>query len=135
MKEVKKITYNEQLIAVIIPAEYRAEGIDFFTPQNFSQQLGYMNRPAGYEIPPHVHRLVLREIQLTQETLLVRSGRIRVDLYTPEKQFLQSEELSTGDVILLASGGHGFLFLEPSELIEIKQGPYLSFEVDKERFS
>lgn len=135
MKEVKKIIYNDQLIAIIVPAEYRAEGIDFFTPQNFSQQLGYMNRPAGYEIPPHMHRLVLREIQLTQETLVVRSGRIRVDLYTPEKHFLQSEELSTGDVILLASGGHGFLFLEPSELIEVKQGPYLSFEVDKERFS
>ncbi len=43
-------------------------------------------------------------------------------------------ELIAGDIILLAGGGHGFTFLEDSEVIEIKQGPYISFEVDKERF-
>jgi hypothetical protein len=36
-------------------------------------------------------------------------------------------------VILLASGGHGFTMLEPTEIIEVKQGPYAGTE-DKERF-
>jgi hypothetical protein len=93
-----------------------------------------MSHPAGHKIPPHTHKLVVREIQYTQETLLVKSGRIRVDLYSDEKKYIRSEELVAGDVILLASGGHGFVFLEESELIEVKQGPYISFEVDKERF-
>lgn len=93
-----------------------------------------MKHPAGYEIGPHIHKLVVREIQYTQEALLVKSGKIRVNLYSDDKKFVGSEELVAGDVVLLASGGHGFVFLEKSELIEIKQGPYISFEVDKERF-
>jgi hypothetical protein len=93
-----------------------------------------MRHPAGHKILPHTHKLVVRQIQYTQETLLVKSGRIRVDLYSDEKKYIRSEELVAGDVILLASGGHGFVFLEESELIEVKQGPYISFEVDKERF-
>jgi hypothetical protein len=56
--------------------------------------------------------------------LFIKSGKIRVDLYSKEKKFIQSETLETGDIILLVSGGHGFTFLEPSEIIEIKQGPY-----------
>ena len=42
--------------------------------------------------------------------------------------------LLPGDVVLLAHGGHGFTMLEPSEMIEVKQGPYAG-EQDKERFA
>lgn len=131
---IKEIKSNDDILAYVIPRTYRKDGIEFVTPNNFSQQLGYMKRPAGYEIEPHIHKLVVREIKYTQETIIVRSGRIRVDLFNNDKHYVESIELTEGDVILLASGGHGFAFLEESELIEIKQGPYISFEVDKERF-
>ena len=58
---------------------------------------------------------------------------MRVDFYTDQKDYLESRILSAGDIILLASGGHGFEFLEPSEMIEVKQGPYTS-DLDKTRF-
>ena len=131
---IKQITSEGKLIAIIIPHDFHKDGVEFFTPKVFSQQLGYMKHPAGYEIGPHIHKLVVREIQYTQEALLVKSGKIRVDLYSDDKKFIGSEELVAGDVVLLASGGHGFVFLEESELIEIKQGPYISLEVDKEHF-
>ncbi|MCB0323722.1 MAG: hypothetical protein KDD69_09125 [Bdellovibrionales bacterium] len=131
---IRRIEHDGATLAIILSHRHVGEGIEFFTPPDFSQQLGYMRRPEGYEIEPHVHKLVIREIKFTQEVLVVRSGRIRVDLYTAGRAFLQSEVLEKGDVILLASGGHGFTFLEESELVEIKQGPYLSFEVDKEHF-
>ena len=38
-----------------------------------------------------------------------------------------------GDVVLLIRGGHGFEVLEPLEMLEIKQGPYLG-DQDKTRF-
>ena len=38
-----------------------------------------------------------------------------------------------GDIILLVSGGHDFLMLEDTEMIEVKQGPYAGDD-DKERF-
>lgn len=130
---IENITHKNLLLSVIIRAEYHKEGISFFTPDNFSQQLGYMNRPQGYVIPPHVHNLVPREVSLTQEVLYIKSGKVRVDFYDDDKNYLQSSILQKGDVILLAHGGHGFEMLEQSEMIEIKQGPYCG-EEDKVRF-
>jgi len=82
---------------------------------------------------PHVHNLVPREIKYTQEVLFVRRGKVKVDFYSKHKQHIGSRILSQGDVILLASGGHGFEMLEETEMIEVKQGPYLGVD-DKEHF-
>lgn len=131
MEEVK---HQGETIALILRAGYRAEGIEFFTPSTFSQQLGYMNRPAGYTIAPHVHNPLSREVVWTQEVLLIRSGRLRVDFYSSQTDYLESRVLAAGDVILLAGGGHGFQMLEPTEIIEIKQGPYRG-DQDKTRFT
>ena len=75
----------------------------------------------------------IREIRYTQEVLFIKSGRVRVNFYTEDKAFITSRELKAGDAILLASGGHGFEFIEEIEMIEVKQGPYSSDE-DKVRF-
>ena len=131
---VEHVKHLDQTIAIIIRADHRGEGIEFFTPDVFSQQLAYMKRPAEYIIEPHVHNPVSRSVQWTQEVLVVRSGRIRVDFFTEGKHYLESREIKTGDVILLAAGGHGFKMLEESEIIEVKQGPYCG-DQDKTRFA
>ena len=130
---VEPINHNGQMLALILRAEFRAEGIRFFTPDEFSQQLGYMNRPKGYVIPPHVHNAAARQVHFTKEVLFIKSGSVRVDFYSDERKYLESRVLKTGDVILLAFGGHGFEMLEASEMIEVKQGPYAG-DADKTRF-
>ena len=130
---LEQINHNDKMLGLIIRANYRKEGIAFFTPDDFSQQVGYMNRPKDYVIPPHVHNLVLRSIDLTQEVLVVRSGKVRVDFYDDDRNYLESRIAETGDIILLAHGGHGFKMLEPTEMVEVKQGPYCG-EMDKVRF-
>lgn len=130
---VETILHNEVVLALILRAGYRAEGIQFFTPDHFSQQLAYMNRPRGYVIPPHVHNPVAREVHFTREVLFLRSGRMRADFYDDDRNYLESRVLYQGDVLLLAFGGHGFEMLEPCEVIEVKQGPYTG-EGDKTRF-
>jgi hypothetical protein len=130
---IENIIYNEKILSVIIRTNYKSEGIKFFTPDNYSQQLAYMNREKDYIIPPHVHNAVKREIQFTQEVLVIKSGKVRVDYYDNNKNYLESKILNKGDVVLLAYGGHGFEMLEDSEIIEVKQGPYVG-EMDKVRF-
>jgi mannose-6-phosphate isomerase-like protein (cupin superfamily) len=130
---IERIVHNEIELALIIRSSYRCDGIEFFTPGTYSQQIGYMNRPAGYVIAPHVHNPVAREVEYTKEVLLIRSGRLRVDFYSEAQEYLESTVLATGDVILLAYGGHGFEMLEPTEIIEVKQGPYAG-DRDKTRF-
>jgi len=131
---IQNITHAGRTLAVLLKANYHKEGIEFFTPDDFSQQLGYMNRPLGYVIPPHVHNPVPREVQFTKEVIFIKSGKVRVDFYDDDQNYLESRILNQGDVILLAFGGHGFEMLEPSEMIEVKQGPYAG-EADKTRFA
>ncbi|HJS77982.1 MAG TPA: hypothetical protein VJ778_11260 [Burkholderiales bacterium] len=129
----EEILHAGRLLAVILRASFRAEGIRFFTPSDFSQQLGYMNRPQGYVIAPHVHNAVTRDVHYTKEVLFIKSGRVRVDFYGDDQSYLESRILGAGDVILLAYGGHGFEMLEACEMIEVKQGPYAG-DADKTRF-
>lgn len=131
---IERINHQSRLLALVIRASYCVEGIRFFTPNDFSQQLGYMNRPQGYVIPPHVHNPVSREVHFTKEVLFIKSGKVRVDFYDDRQNYLESRVLHKGDVVLLAFGGHGFEMLEASEMIEVKQGPYAG-EDDKTRFS
>jgi hypothetical protein len=96
-------------------------------------QVGHMLRPKGYLIRPHVHVPVPRTVSYTQEVLFIKRGRVRVDFYDEQQQYLDSRDLTAGDVILLARGGHGFHMLEDCEIVEVKQGPYVG-ENDKIRF-
>jgi len=131
---IERITNNDLILAIIIYNNYEQEGISFFTDDSFTQQLGYMKRPEGYVIRPHRHNNVPREVIHTQEVLFIRSGKIRIDFYDDDENYLESRILIKDDVILLASGGHGFEMIDPSEIIEVKQGPYVG-EQDKVRFN
>lgn len=132
-KTIEQICAAGEVLALIVRANFKAEGIEFLTPDSYSLQLGYMQRPTGYVIQPHVHLPVTRTATYTQEVLFIRSGKVRVDFYTEDKVFLQSRILVVGDVILLIKGGHGFHILEEADIIEVKQGPYQEGN-DKERF-
>jgi len=114
---IQKIVRDNSILAIILRSNYHSEGIEFFTPNDFSQQLGYMNRPKGYEILPHVHNKVKRNVEFTNEVLLIKSGQVRVDFYDDNKNYLQSEILHKGDVILLVKGVHVFQMIKKSQII------------------
>ena len=130
---IKKIKHQSQLLALIISNKFKESGIHFFTPNELSQQLAYMRHPAGKIIQPHVHNPVPREVHYTQEVLFIKKGKLRVDFYDEQQNYLESHILEAGDVILLATGGHGFEVLEEIEMFEVKQGPYAG-DSDKTRF-
>lgn len=130
---IETIAHGDTVVAIILYKTYHSEGIQFLTPNHFSLQLGYMTRPTGYKIEPHIHNPVHRETTGTQEVLFIKRGKIRIDFYTHDQDYLESRELSAGDLILLAGAGHGIKVLEPTVMIEVKNGPY-SPETDKGRF-
>lgn len=131
--EIERITDESRELAVIIRNNYHREGIHFLTEGDYSQQLAYMHHPKGKTIDAHIHNHEERNIVLTQEVLVIKKGILRVDFYREDYSYLKSTLLHEGDIILLASGGHGFEVIEEVEMVEIKQGPYLG-ERDKTRF-
>lgn len=121
---VEQITDNGLIIAIIVRAGFKKNGIEFFTPPELSQQMGYMNRPKGYKIEPHTHKKVNKSMTITHEVLYIKSGEIKVLFYGNDHSFLEETNLLSGDIILLVTGGHSIEMVKDSELIEIKQGPY-----------
>ena len=134
MNNIEQIIHEQKLLALIIRSEHSAQGVEFYTPNEYSQQLAAMGHPKGKIIPPHVHNSVPREVQFTKEVLIIKSGKLRVDFYDDAQNYLESRILNPNDVILLALGGHGFEVLEDLQMIEVKQGPYAG-DQDKVRFS
>lgn len=130
---IEKITQQKETLAMIVRSSFAQPGINFFTPNDYSQQLAFMSHPKGKEIQPHIHKKVHREVHFTQETLFIRKGKLKVDFYSDEQEFLESRILEAGDVILLIKGGHAFKVLEDLEMFEVKQGPYAGDE-DKIKF-
>lgn len=127
------IKHEGEIVAILVKAGFDQPGIHFVTPPNLTQQVAFMKHPQGKTIVPHKHNLVHREVVVTQETLYVRKGRLRVDLYTDDQEFLDSRTLTDGDLIVLCAGGHGFEMLEETSILEVKQGPFAGPE-DKVRF-
>jgi cupin fold WbuC family metalloprotein len=133
MKGLIRIAKGKDIYAIVLRRQYTNSGPNFFTPGEFSQQLGMLIHPKGKIVKRHRHKLVKREIFRTQEVLVLLEGKIRVELFDDEGDKLKTVILKPGDAILLAQGGHKVKVLEDAKIIEVKQGPYAGFD-DKEFF-
>ncbi len=126
--------YHEgELYSIVMRENFTSDTISFFTPDSFSQQLGYLPHKKGNIIEPHKHKVNRREILYTQEVLFMKKGKLKVNFYKHDKEYIGSEVVNEGDIILLCGGGHGFEILEDAVMIEIKQGPYMGLD-DKVKF-
>ena len=133
MDNVEEIRMGDKICAIVLRKEFHKPGANFFTPAEFSQQLGMLIHDKGKRVERHRHKLIKREIFRTQEVLVLIEGKIRVSLYTDDAQIIKTLDLNAGDTILLASGGHSVEILEPSKIVEVKQGPYSGLD-EKEYF-
>lgn len=133
MDNVEEIRIEDKICAIILRKEFNEPGANFFTPAEFSQQLGMLIHGKGKKVERHRHKLIKREIFKTQEVLVLLEGKIKVNLYTDDALEVKTVNLNAGDTILLASGGHSVEILEPAKIVEVKQGPYSGLD-EKEYF-
>ncbi len=131
---IEKIKYNNKLFALIVRGNYRnKKGISFFTEDKDIQQFGYMNHKKNHIIKPHIHKRQNRKLLHTSEVILILKGILRVDFYDIKKKYLFSKKIKEKDIIMLVHGAHGFKVIKDVQMIEIKQGPYIS-KLDKIKF-
>jgi hypothetical protein len=131
--DVETIASGDRLLAYVIRAAYNPRETTFPTPPELSLQVGLVVYPAGGEVARHRHRPIERHLVGTAEVIVVREGRCALDVYDDAGELVATRELAGGDVMLMVGGGHGFRMLEPTVLLEVKQGPYTGLE-EKERF-
>lgn len=122
---------EETIQAIVIRKNAKSPNVSFLTDPQNSFQMGLMTRNREMPVIQHRHNAVKREINDTQEFLLVRQGNMNVQLFDRNSCMNHEIELFEGDCILLCNGAHAIQFDDFCELLEIKQGPY-AFEEDKE---
>lgn len=116
------------LFALIIKKKRRfiKNGVDFLTKEKDLLQLGFINHKKNHHIKSHIHLKKPRIINYCTEVLLIEKGKVKIKFYDNNNSDIKKDKILTkGDIIILFQGGHGFKILEKTQIIEIKQGPYV----------
>lgn len=120
---LSKIKYKNKLFGYIIRYK-KKNGVNFLTPPELTHQIASINHKKNHQIQPHLHFKNVRKINYTSEVLIIKKGKLKINLYDTYKKYLFSKILIKDDIAILIKGAHGFEVLENLEMIEIKQGPY-----------
>jgi len=128
---IEKIEFGGITYAEIIWADTEVDHTTFFSAPESSFQFGLLAHKAGFVEPPHYHKPITRTIADLQQMFVVQRGKVAVQLYSDENEFLREVVLSPGDAIVLVHGVHALHVLEDMQCISVKQGPFYGTENDK----
>ena len=132
---IHEIKDGDTVLARHVTAEEWGEGLKFFSADADFIQVGIWGYDEGKELLAHAHNDVPRTFNITQETLYIRKGRIRASIYDKSLKLIDEREVGEGDIITLMYGGHGYTILEDgTQVLEVKNGPYVGAEADRVRF-
>ena len=122
--EVLPIVQNGHTYALFFPADMPVEGVQFLTKNTDDFQVGLMERPKGHQVKAHQHPPADRHIVTTSEFLYIEKGKVEVTVFDEEWNELGKQTLRERCFLLFLRGGHSLTMLEPTRMIEVKQGPY-----------
>ena len=120
------IKNKKDLLAIIVKKKLQTKkGINFLTPNNFNIQFAFMNHKKFHLIKPHLHfKKKIGKIN-TAEVLYIIKGKLRIDFYNKEKNYLFSK--------IIINMGHNYRQLSKKFIIivEISRSIYKN----KKRYS
>lgn len=121
------ILYKNKLVAIFI--NRLTNGSIPQTEGKEPLQLVTLKHPKGKYLVAHSHKPTPRQTEKMQECLIVKRGKIKVDLYGTDKKMFKKLTMKTGDLLILLNCGIGIHFLEDAEVVELKNGPFVEDKV------
>lgn len=132
---MQEFIYEGKTLARLIKSTDWNKGLGFFSNDQEFIQVGTWFYDKGKALQNHIHNEFERKAYRTCEAVYMVSGSMKVNLYTLEKVFVESFEIYCGDTLILLDSGHGYEILEDeTKVLEIKNGPFMGVETDKEKF-
>lgn len=133
MTEIKE---NDVVLARLIKSEdVWKKGLAFFSQDQDFIQVGTWGYDKEKHLLPHIHNEVSREVLWTQEVIYVKQGKIRAHIFGTLENKITDLDVHAGDVIILLRGGHGYTVMEDdTQVLEVKNGPYVGADRDRRRF-
>ena len=131
MKE-KIIKDGKIVIAKIYKNSDWPENLNFYTTDNDFVQVSTWNYNQGKHLKAHSHKIAERKANQTQEVIFVKSGKMRVYLYSEKDKLIYKGLMTQGDLTIIFTGGHAYdILADKTQILEVKNGPYLGLEKDK----
>ncbi len=128
-EKMKKYYYKNNLIGIKI-TEFPNGSVPHTGLKEVQEAVGVLTLKykKGSYLKAHIHKDARRSTAHLQEAFIVKKGKVRIDLYGPDRKFFKYIYLSPGELFLAVAGGHGFRVIKDCEIFEVKNGP---FEEDK----
>lgn len=131
IKEIKK---EGIVLARYIPDSDWKEGLNFYSQDEEFIQVGTWGYDRGKELLSHIHNKTERKVYWTQEVLYIKKGSIKAKVYDLDANLVDEIIAKEGDTLILLRGGHGYTILENgTQVLEIKNGPYVGADKDRRR--
>lgn len=133
---MKDIKYGDFLIASIGNISEIQQGKSFSPNPADPLQYGLFRFNEGDTQQRHIHKVRQRmNLHKTLEFIYIVSGVVEAEFYSLDKVLVERIILQENDFAMLYDGGHGFKTLENNTIyFEVKSGPYVNIEVDKDKF-
>lgn len=138
---VKKILVNEDIYALLCCEEDLKEGAEWIGERFEPLQASRMNFKEGKKFTIHHHLQNPRIIKRTQESFIVISGRLAVDIYDEKSSYLGKKaayigtlEVGPGEAVFIYRGGHGVRVLEDCVFYEVKAGQFDGVKSEEKTF-
>ncbi|KPH53615.1 hypothetical protein [Helicobacter pullorum] len=131
---MKEIVKDGVILAKHIQACEWDKGLKFYSNDDEFIQVGTWGYDKNKELLAHTHNEVERKVYWTQEVLYIKKGSISAKIYDIYDNFLEELIAKEGDILILLRGGHGYTILEDdTQVLEVKNGPYVGAENDRRR--
>ena len=128
---MRTISIGDETYAILVSSEGIKEGSEWIGSQFESLQASRMKYSSGKSFRIHHHILNPRTIKRTQESFIVISGKVAVDIYDNKALLIGTLEAGPGEAIFVYRGGHGVRVLEDVVMFEIKSGSFSVVSEDK----
>ena len=126
------IKHNGEIYAHVFTADTPVEnGVKFFTKDEDPLQVGLFDREEGYEVVPHRHNPLSVELSPPGEFIWIQSGSVAVKIFDDDWNVIEEVTVNGSECIVILKGGHALTMLEPTRILEVKQGPYPGREKEK----
>ena len=118
-------------LAEIIRKNLKVDKTTFFSNPNSSFQFGFVAHKKGYDESMHYHRKNEKKIYDVNQVLFIQKGKLAVDFFDENKKKIAEINLNEGDAINIIDGIHKIRVLKDCQCLTVKQGPFVSDEMDK----
>ncbi|MSR71077.1 MAG: hypothetical protein EXS50_00175 [Candidatus Taylorbacteria bacterium] len=121
---MKKIFHEKTLIGIHITDI--DHGSNAVTDASHSLQVVTLKYPKGASTKIHQYSGAVKKTVGIQKHIIVINGKIKIDLYIDENTKVNEIIIGKGESFILIEGGWKINFIEDSELIETKNGPFVN---------